>query len=128
MDATSAHAAMRLLERRYYRKGEVIFRQDEPGDRAFLVQEGSVEILRDDKLLGVVTAGGMFGEMALIDREPRMASAHAAEDTACLVIPEDMFRAKLKDADPFIVGLLRILLTTARATSEKLAQTWRGLG
>lgn len=88
MDATSAHAAMRLLERRYYRKGEVIFRQDEPGDRAFLVQEGSVEILRDDKLLGVVTAGGMFGEMALIDREPRMASAHAAEDTAVSSFPK----------------------------------------
>jgi CRP/FNR family transcriptional regulator, cyclic AMP receptor protein len=121
MDATSAQAAMRLLQRRVYLKGDVIFRQDEPGDRAFLVQGGSVEIIRDGKLLGVVVAGGMFGEMALIDREPRMAMARAAEDTACLVIPEEVFRAKLKGADPFIVGLLRILLTTIRATSEKLA-------
>jgi CRP-like cAMP-binding protein len=122
MDATSAQAAMRLLQRRVYHKGDVIFRQDEPGDRAFLVQGGSVEILRDGKLLGVVVAGGMFGEMALIDRAPRMATARAAEETAVLIIPEEVFRAKLKGADPFIVGLLRILLTTIRTTSEKLAQ------
>jgi len=75
------------------------------GNVAHVVQSGSVEICKiedgDKKILGVIGRGGTFGEMALIDSEPRMASATAIS----LVIPHQVFQDKLASADSFIIAL-----------------------
>src|SRR6478672_2249549 len=55
--------------------GETVFAVGEPGDFMFVVLEGEVAIEKDGKTLEVVSAGGVFGEMALIDHSPRSASA-----------------------------------------------------
>jgi signal transduction histidine kinase len=67
-------------------RGDVVFNEGEPGDCMYLVVEGSVRISKlgrggKQEALSVIQPGNFFGEMALIDGQPRSASATAAEST-----------------------------------------------
>ena len=113
---------LRTLNREYYPAGTVILREGEPGMRAYVIESGEVEIWRDvdgrRRRLGIVGERGIFGEMALIDDEPRMASASALTDTTCIVVTDDVFRKKMAGADPFLAGLLRIFVRNIRSLAE----------
>ena len=108
-----------VVERKTFAEGDYVFRQGSNGRTAYIVQDGNVDIVRtyDDeteKVLGSVGKGGIFGEMALIDDSPRMASARATAPTTVIVVTEQMFLHKLDRADPFIRGLMHILSDTIR--------------
>ena len=112
-------SGLQVLDRKTYAEGTPIFRQGDPGNAAYVVQSGEIEIwVADDgerRVLGTVKAGGIFGEMALIDNAPRMASATAVKSSVCIVIPDRMFQEKMNQADTFIVALLRIFCGNNRS-------------
>ncbi|MBM3546338.1 MAG: cyclic nucleotide-binding domain-containing protein [Alphaproteobacteria bacterium] len=103
---------------RFYAKGTEIFQEGQSGRRAFLVDEGLVEldrIVRGRRVPFVrIGAGGIFGEMAVIDGGPRTATATAIEDTKVTVISERVFKYKLKVADPFLRALIRLFVANLR--------------
>lgn len=110
-------------ERKTFREGTFIFREGEPGDMAFIVMNGKVQILKDYEnnptVLSMLQKGGMFGEMALIDDQPRMASARAVDGPVeALVVTRPMFEQKLGRLDPFTRGLIKILSGNARAAAD----------
>lgn len=116
---------MRILDRKVLASGTIIFREGEEGDRAYLVQEGTVEILRTRPdgttiVLGEVGRGGIFGEMALVDNKPRMAMARARTAVTLTVVTRDKFKEKLDAADPFVRALLKIFVNNIRQISDKL--------
>src|SRR5580765_5705634 len=81
----------RLCTRRRYPKDTVVFFENEEGDSFFMIVEGRVKvtILGDDGreiILSMLGPGDFFGEMALLDNEPRSATAIAADDTELLCI------------------------------------------
>ncbi len=110
---------LQVLDRKTYAEETPIFRQGDPGNAAYVVQSGEVEIWTSEdgekRVLGVVKAGGIFGEMALIDNSPRMASATAVKSSVCSAIPDRMFQEKMDQADTFIVALLRIFCSNIRS-------------
>ena len=120
MAKQSSHSPFTVLDRKVYAAGVNIFRKGELGSRAFIIEDGDVEIWRDDggvrRRLGVVHKGGVFGEMDLIDDEPRMANANALTKTVCIIVPGDSFKDKLNRADPFIGALLRVFVQNIRST------------
>ena len=59
----------------------------------------------------------MFGEMALIDSKPRMAMARCSKGSTIIVVSRAMFEQKLAKSDPFIRGLLNILVNNIRELS-----------
>ena len=107
-----------IIERRSFKDGETVFREGELGSTAFLVQSGDVEISRvndgKDEVLAIIGIGGIFGEMALIDEKPRMATAKVKGGATIMTITKMMYERKLKSTDPFIRALLRILVQTVR--------------
>ena len=107
-----------IIERRSFKDGETVFREGELGSTAFLIQSGDVEISRvndgKDEVLAIIGTGGIFGEMALIDEKPRMATAKVKGGATIMTITKMMYESKLKNSDPFIRGLLRILVQTVR--------------
>ncbi|MCF8480590.1 MAG: cyclic nucleotide-binding domain-containing protein [Rhodospirillum sp.] len=110
----------RPLERRIYPQGQTIFRQDEDGDAAYIIEKGAVAILHRNEAgrdihLGTLTPGSLFGEMAVIDGGRRMATAVVAEDTVLMRIPADQMRSKLAGADPFLKAVLKIMLENLRS-------------
>jgi CRP-like cAMP-binding protein len=113
-----------IMPRQTFAAGEAIFQEGMIGDVAYVVQDGEVEIAKIStknvrKVLGFIRNGGMFGEMALIDGKPRMASATATKTTTCLVIKRDIFEKKVSAADPFVKGLLRILVRNVRSMADE---------
>jgi CRP/FNR family transcriptional regulator, cyclic AMP receptor protein len=107
-----------LMPRLKFEKDHAIFLEGDPGDRAYVVENGEVAIVRTidgrPNVLGTIGRGGMFGEMALIDGEPRMAAAIATRETTCFVITRDVMLKKLEGADPFIKALTRVLVRSIR--------------
>jgi len=107
-----------ILERTTCPVGTKIFKEGESGDRAYLIQEGLVEIIKSvdggDSVLGTVGKGAIFGEMSLIEDGPRIATARAVKACTLIVVTRPAFEAKLKKTDPFIRGLLKILVQNMR--------------
>ena len=78
--------ATQFLNRKVYYRDDVIFREGEPGDCAYLIERGEIQITKktpdgDEIELGRLGPGAIFGEMAMIDMQPRMAKATAMIDT-----------------------------------------------
>ncbi len=107
-----------LVERQSFQAGDTIFKEGDQANSAFIVQEGTVEIVKatgdEINVLATIPQGGIFGEMALIDDAPRMASARMSQGGTLLVVSRAMFEAKLNKSDPFIRTLLRIFVDTIR--------------
>jgi len=80
-----------LTRERSYPKGSVIVFEDDPGDALFLVAAGQVKVVliaEDGRevILSVLGEGSFFGEMAVIDEEPRSAHVIAMDDSSLLVL------------------------------------------
>jgi len=112
------------LETREVQAGRYIFREGESGDLAFIVTEGVVEITHkvsgEEVVLGEVPKGGLFGEMALLNDKPRMASAFAQDDVKLLVISRAQMAKKMSDLDPFHRALIEVLSSHVRSVVDKL--------
>ena len=116
-----------VLERKTCQPGERFFKEGDEGNRAYVVQAGEVVIIKstgdedNDKavVLGTIGKGGIFGEMALIDNQPRMASATALTGTTCVIIHDTVFHKKMQEADPFMAGLLRIFVRNIRSLTQQ---------
>lgn len=113
-----------VLRRQLARAHQVIFREGELGNTLFVVESGSVLIWRGSPEsrveIGIIPKGGVFGEMAVFDGKPRMASASAIEDTVLLQIEGTHVREALGRADPVVGKLLRVVLESARDLGEQL--------
>lgn len=113
------------LGTRTFSAGEVIFREGDIGHEVFIIQSGMVEIARtteDGKrvTLAFLGEGTLFGEMALVDQEPRSATATALEDSVCYVLPEERFAKDFADAPPLIQTMLRLMVQRLRLTTREV--------
>ena len=101
--------------------GTEICRLNEPGETMFAVVEGVVEIWRGEKLLGEVTAGGSFGEMSLLDKTPRAATARAKTDCRVAEIDEKRFLFLVQQTPYFALEVMRTISTRLR---ERLVEKY----
>jgi len=81
--------------------------EGELGGALFVVLEGRVAIRIGDCVVEKVGAGGLFGEMSLVDRTPRLASAVAETDSALLAMSRHMFLHLVKRSPKFGAALLK---------------------
>ncbi|MBK9031696.1 MAG: Crp/Fnr family transcriptional regulator [Myxococcales bacterium] len=100
-----------LIERfaRDYAPGCVLFREGDPGDFMYVIQSGTVEIRRGERVLAVLPPGEFLGEMALINARPRSATAVVREPARLLVIEARTFEAMLRGRVEIAVRMIRTL-------------------
>ena len=114
------------LERIKIQAGEAIFDEGDFGDRAYIIEDGIVEISRnvggENMTLGTVEKNGIFGEMALIDESNRIASAVAVIDTVLIPVPKVAIQSILANADPLLRKLVSVLVSNARSLSDHIAR------
>jgi len=96
-----------------YGAGEVIFLKGDPGDALYVILGGEVEIVDDARALAVLSQGDMFGEMALISREPRSAGARALSSTSLLALNKGIIRNVIP-RDVSVQILVNIVVTLSR--------------
>jgi len=112
----------KLLDRRVFFKGDMVVKEGEEGLRAYLIEQGSVEVFRTvggrRVVIGKRGKGNVLGEMALIDSALRVASAVATEKTTCVVISRAEFERLVIRTSPLMKGLLRVLVANVRSLDE----------
>lgn len=103
-----------------YQAGKTIFRQGEPGDRMYVIVEGEVRLTINDQQLAVEYAGGIVGEMSLIENTDRSATASALTD--CVLAPLDMsaFKSLVAREPQFAIQVMQVLSRRLRLANEIL--------
>lgn len=108
--------------RRVLQAGEVLFHEGDPGDCAFVIESGQLEVVRDvgaeHKVLALLGPGEMIGEMALLDRLPRSATATARQSTRLRPLTAEHLKDKLDGTDPLLRLLLKVVLQRYRVATE----------
>jgi CRP/FNR family transcriptional regulator/CRP/FNR family cyclic AMP-dependent transcriptional regulator len=118
---------LRLVRTRGYSRGTVIFHKDDPGSTLYVILKGAVSILMPssegkDLVLSILSSGDFFGELSLLDEEPRSATAIAVDDdTQTLILPREAFLQLIRNHPEMAIHILELLSRRLRA-ADALAQ------
>ena len=124
--------ALRILaigtENRYVHEGVTLFGEGEQADGAYVVQEGSFDLVkRDNGAATVVGPGALIGEVALISETRRPVSAVAREPSSVVRIPRQLF-LKVLESDPDAALRMRdALAARVNQTATEFARVRAGL-
>ena len=111
-----------LASRRPYKDGAIVFARGDPGDALYGVVAGKIRIsasTRDGKevFLNIMEPGDTFGEIALLDGNPRTATARAAVPSELMIIMREQFLTLLQREPTLTIHLLQLLCQRIRWTS-----------
>lgn len=118
------------LKPRIYKAGDVIYREGEPSDAVYLIEQGEVGVLKatqggDHHLLGILGPGKIFGETGVILDHPRSTTVRAMSDTIIKGVERKTFIGQFKDA-PLALPLLKMLCERLVEANRSLAQSESG--
>jgi len=125
LDEEDIQSLIGAVTRRKYPKDAVIFFESDPGDAMFMIISGRVKvtILSDDGreiILSILSDRDFFGEMALLDNEPRSATAIAVEDTEVAVIHQKDFLSIVEKRPRVAINLLSALSDRLRKANHQI--------
>lgn len=107
-----------------FTENTVIFEEGDPGDAAYLIVQGHVEIRKgmrtsNPQTLADLNHGDVFGEMALFDDRPRMAEAIARSPVKVIAIRREEFDRRLETVDPVMRSITRYLVKRVRNMADE---------
>ena len=113
------------FERALYKKGEFLFRQNQPREELFIIADGSVDLIKTDifdieKIFATFGKFDFLGEGALMDNVPHSTSARANSDTIVLKLNSEKFRL-IMDQNPLLAS--RVLSRISRIIARRLRQS-----
>lgn len=104
-----------------FEAGATIFSEGEPGNEMYLIKSGRVKVIRSEKtgtkVLSILGAGSLFGEMALIEAKPRSATVMAMEKTDVLILTFSDLEQIISGKPEFLFKLIRVLCKRIRFTT-----------
>jgi len=110
-------------------RGEQLFAEGDPGEEAFVITAGEIEIVKHsvgrDVLLAVRREGEVIGEMSLLEEAPRMATARARTPVTAIAIPRRRLDELLDSSRTAARGMFGVLLARWRETEARLRQSER---
>jgi len=110
---------------RSFSAGQVIFRQDAPGDSLYVLIDGRVKVVligEDGRevILSVLGAGAVFGEMSLLDNEPRSAHVIAMTPCSALTLHRAAFHERLRASPDLCLALLAAISSRLRRADDRI--------
>jgi len=114
-----------LIQRRSYKKNNMILMEEDFGDTLFILSRGSVKITRlsdegREVILSILGEGDFFGEMSIFDGESRSANVIALEDTEVLILKRGDFLDLLEKHPKIAIVLLQELATRLRKSDQQI--------
>ncbi len=106
------------LQYREFAKGTTIFKSGDEASEAYLLQNGSVDIVKErdgmENVIETLSRGDFLGEMALVDNARRSATAVAREDVTCAVFSKAEIDRSLENSDLLTYALIKLLTKRLR--------------
>jgi CRP/FNR family cyclic AMP-dependent transcriptional regulator len=130
LDNEELNALAEQMEQLHFWAGQMIFSQGDPGGKMYIVQSGKVEVYLKDTSgeyvrLNVVEKGEIFGELSLLDNEPRSANAKAMAETILFVVDrhdlEMLFQSHLDAAFDVMATLGKRIRDADSLVGQRLA-------
>ena len=106
------------IETKFIKAGGVVFRAGEEAHELFVIKSGQVRIQLGNRTLTELSDNDVFGEMALIDNEPRSATALAVTDVELVAVSEKQFLFLVSQTPFFALKVMRVLAQRLRATNK----------
>jgi EAL domain-containing protein (putative c-di-GMP-specific phosphodiesterase class I) len=110
------------FDREVFEELKLVFQAGDPGDSAYVIEEGCVEVLvgagSTQRRIAILTQGAMFGEVALLDRQPRTAAVRTLVPTRLIRIDRSHVEELLLRSDSVIQYLMHLLLARFRSTHD----------
>ena len=114
-------------ERLTYGEGQVLVRQGDPGDGAYIIIEGRASVLIDTEGGRVevfkLARGDIFGEIAILIDVPRTATVQATETVTALRVSKETFFRLLGDFPQIAVEIMRELARRLETANARLRET-----
>jgi len=102
------------------RPGEILFREGDEGHALYIVEKGNLRVMSGSVVYETVTAGGILGEMALIDEgAPRSASVIAVSHAQLWEIDTDRFRSMVASDPNFAITVMRTMARRLRIMNQR---------
>ena len=111
-----------LLEELDVSENETIFKQGDSGDSLYVILDGKVRVHDGERLLNYLGEREVFGEMALLDPEPRLASVTAVESTRLFRLDQAPFYELMAERPEVATGIIRVLTGHLRNRVRDIAQ------
>lgn len=109
---------------RTFKPGEIIFKMGDVAEHMYIMQSGKVEIYvstpQGDKSFAVIGPGEFFGEMAIIDKGNRSASARAVEETRVIMLDEKTFDLHIQSNPAIVRKILKNMSIRLRETNNQV--------
>ena len=117
---------MTEYKKKDFKKADVIMREGDNPDCAYIVKSGSVELFKEtssgeDLILSVLGTGDVFGAMSMVDSTPRSASVRALEDSELIAVDVQTFNEKQEALDVFTRKMVKTLIDRLRAQNQVVA-------
>jgi CRP-like cAMP-binding protein len=106
------------IETKFIKAGGIIFREGDEAHELFVIKSGHVRIQLGNRTLAELSDNDIFGEMALIDSEPRSATALAVTDVELVAVSEKQFLFLVGQTPYFALKVMRVLAQRLRATNK----------
>ena len=114
------------MTERQFQNGELIFREGEESDKAYIIRSGTVEIFKrinqGTLLLATLSSGEIFGEMGVIDDAPRTAYASAVGDVVVKEVTREAFFSIMAGEPEEVVLMVRALMERLREANQKVTK------
>ena len=105
-----------------FREGETIVKEGDAGLGFYVIINGEAVVKRRNKIVAKLQRGSFFGEMALLDDQPRSADVVATEPTKCLVLLRWNFWSLVSKNKKVVRGLFKEMARRLRATNEAMGE------
>lgn len=106
-----------------FKRGSLMFIEGESSAEMFIIRSGKIRILKQEGEgaveLAVLGPGSVIGELALLDHQPRSATAQVLEDTLVTVIDEDLFTRTIEKIPSWLGSLIQLVVKRLRDTMKK---------
>jgi CRP/FNR family transcriptional regulator, cyclic AMP receptor protein len=107
-----------------YKAGQVIFEEDDSEDTMYFIKEGKVEISKKmgdaDQVIALLGPNDFFGEMALLSKAPRSATAKAVKETTVVVFNRKQFMLLLKTRGEIILKIIEVLIQRLKDSNDTI--------
>ena len=109
-----------------YANGEYVIRQGDKGDCMYVVQAGTLEVMREEHgkevRIGIMKSGDIFGEMAIFEHEMRSATVRALDHARVLTVDKRTFLGRIQDDPALAFNLVKIMSGRIRTLTGELAR------